>query len=151
MNEVFDELKEELRKALLDVGFEKPTEIQSLVIPKALKGIDVAMQARTGSGKTAAYLLPIMNSMVGKVTESLVIVPTRELALQVASQFTYFNKYLGFKHAVVYGGVPYDGQISSVRDASLVVATPGRLLDLVRKSTLIWVVLITSLLMRWIG
>ncbi|WP_054853781.1 DEAD/DEAH box helicase [Vulcanisaeta distributa] len=125
MNEVFDELREELRKALADVGFKKPTEIQSLVIPKALEGVDIAMQARTGSGKTAAYLLPIMNSMVGKVTESLIIVPTRELALQVASQFTYFNKYLGFKHAIVYGGVPYDDQISSVRDASLVVATLG--------------------------
>ncbi|GAB6943477.1 DEAD/DEAH box helicase [Vulcanisaeta sp. JCM 14467] len=134
MNEVFNELREELRKALVDVGFERPTEIQSLVIPKALMGVDIAMQARTGSGKTAAYLLPIMNSMVGKVTESLVIVPTRELALQVASHFMYFNKYLGFRHAVVYGGVPYDKQLSSVRDASLVVATPGRLLDLVRKS-----------------
>jgi superfamily II DNA/RNA helicase len=136
VDEVFSKLRVELQNALVEAGFERSTEVQRIAIPRGLIGFNVVMQARTGSGKTAAYLLPIMNSMVGKVSESLVVVPTRELAIQVAEHFNMFNKYLGFKHALVYGGVPYNAQIRSVKNASLIVATPGRLLDLVRKSYL---------------
>jgi len=124
VDEVFSKLRVELQNALVEAGFERSTEVQRIAIPRGLIGFNVVMQTRTGSGKTAAYLLPIMNSMVGKVSESLVVVPTRELAIQVAEHFSMFNKYLGFKHALVYGGVPYNAQIRSVKNASLIVATP---------------------------
>ncbi|ABW02593.1 DEAD/DEAH box helicase domain protein [Caldivirga maquilingensis IC-167] len=131
---VFNLLKEELRRAISEYGFNEPTEVQRSVIPKILDGFNVAMQARTGSGKTAAYLLPTMSMMKGDLGEALVISPTRELALQIMNQFLIFNKYTKFNSAVVYGGVGYSGQVKALRDASLIVATPGRLLDLTGKS-----------------
>ncbi|WP_292000304.1 DEAD/DEAH box helicase [Caldivirga sp.] len=131
---VFNLLKEELKQAISEYGFNEPTEVQKHVIPKILSGFNVAMQARTGSGKTAAYLLPTMNMMKGDLDETLVISPTRELALQIMSQFLIFNKYMGFNSAVVYGGVGYSNQVKALKDASLIVATPGRLLDLTDRS-----------------
>ncbi|WP_291764744.1 DEAD/DEAH box helicase [Caldivirga sp. UBA161] len=131
---VFNLLKEQLRQAISEYGFSEPTEVQRSVIPKILNGFNVAMQARTGSGKTAAYLLPTMNMMKGNLGEALVISPTRELALQIMNQFLIFNKYTKFNSAVIYGGVGYGSQIKALKDASLIVATPGRLLDLTDRS-----------------
>jgi len=131
---VFNLLRDELRQAIKDCGYSEPTDVQRSAIPKILDGFNVAMQARTGSGKTAAYLLPTMNMMRGGLTETLIVSPTRELALQITSQFKSFNKYIGFTGAVVYGGVGYAEQVKALRDASLVVATPGRLLDLANRS-----------------
>jgi len=131
---VFNLLRDELRQAIKDCGYSEPTDVQRSAIPKILDGFNVAMQARTGSGKTAAYILPTMNMMRGGLTETLIVSPTRELALQITSQFKSFNKYIGFTGAVVYGGVGYAEQVKALRDASLVVATPGRLLDLANRS-----------------
>lgn len=120
-----------IQAAITDAGFTEPSPVQKDAIPLVLEGHDIIAQAQTGTGKTAAFGLPIMSMMKadGSV-EGLVIVPTRELAMQVSDELFRFGQKSGLKTATVYGGTPYGKQIDRIKQASIVVATPGRLQDL---------------------
>ena len=118
-------------KALAQAGFEKPTPIQAQAIPVALAGTDVIGCAATGTGKTAAFALPLIERLAGKPgTRGLILAPTRELALQIAEQLTLFGSTQGLKHTVIIGGVPSHTQrLALSKQPSVIVATPGRLVD----------------------
>ena len=122
-------LKKEILKRLEEIGFEKPSPIQEKAIPAILKGKDIVAQAQTGTGKTAAFGLPILN-MLKKGQKALIITPTRELAIQVSEEIFRFGKYLGIHTATVYGGSSYSKQINHIKNSEVIVATPGRLIDL---------------------
>jgi ATP-dependent RNA helicase DeaD len=124
-------LKDTIQAAITDAGFTEPSPVQKDAIPLILEGHDMIAQAQTGTGKTAAFGLPIMSMMKadGSV-EGLVIVPTRELAMQVSDELYRFGEKSGLKTATVYGGTAYGKQIDRIKQASIVVATPGRLQDL---------------------
>ena len=126
-------LKKDLQKAIDIAGFTEPSPVQKDAIPIILNKQDVVAQAQTGTGKTAAFGLPILNMMKcnGEV-EVLVVVPTRELAMQVSDELFKFGKFLNIKTATVYGGTSYSRQIKHISNASIIVATPGRLLDLLK-------------------
>lgn len=124
-------LSDSLEQITKDAGFEKPSEIQTQAIPHILQKLDVIAQAQTGSGKTAAYILPAIHNLKfnGK-NEVLVLVPTRELAEQVIKEVERFGRSLKVGGICVIGGKPYLRQIEMLnRGAQIVVATPGRLLD----------------------
>ena len=126
-------------QAISQLGISEPTPIQSSVIPALLAGQDVIGQAQTGTGKTAAYGLPILNNLVGGLgmVQSLVLVPTRELALQVAGALESDATGLQPVVLAVYGGQPYSRQIGRLkRGVDIVVGTPGRLLDLIQQHAL---------------
>jgi len=127
-------LKSELNKAIEAAGFVEPSPVQRDSIPIVLEGKDIVAQAQTGTGKTAAFGLPLLNMMKcdGSV-EMVVVVPTRELAMQVSDELFKFGKFLNIKTATVYGGTAYARQIKHVENASIIVATPGRFLDLLSK------------------
>jgi ATP-dependent RNA helicase DeaD len=124
-------LKDSIQAAVTEAGFVEPSPVQKDAIPIILDGHDIIAQAQTGTGKTAAFGLPTMSMMEanGNV-EGLVIVPTRELAMQVSDELYRFGKLSGLKTATVYGGTAYGKQIDRIKQASIVVATPGRLQDL---------------------
>ena len=124
-------LKKEILKRLEEIGFEKPSPIQEKSIPVILEGKDVVAQAQTGTGKTAAFSLPILSKMK-KNEKALVITPTRELAIQVSEEIFKFGKYLGIHTATVYGGSSYNRQIKHIKTSEFIIATPGRLLDLLK-------------------
>jgi len=133
----FDDFQfnKKLSFAVKRAGFREPSPIQKEAIPVILTGKDVVGQAHTGTGKTAAFALPILEKMKGDIpVETLVIVPTRELATQVSDEFYKFSRNLGIRSATVYGGVSYRRQISRLKEAQVIVATPGRLLDLLTKN-----------------
>ena len=126
-------LKQPIVKAIEKAGFKEPSPIQKEAIPLILEGNDLVGQAHTGTGKTAAFALPILNMLeLDSNAEALVIVPTRELATQVSDEIFRLGKYLGIKTATVYGGSSYTRQINHINNAAVVVATPGRLLDLLK-------------------
>lgn len=122
-----------LLKGVDSLGFTRPTPIQSQAIPPALEGRDLLACAATGSGKTAAFLLPILHRLVDKprgTTRALVLAPTRELARQIVDDFTSLARYTGLSAAAVHGGVKIGPQEKAFRrGADVIVATPGRLLD----------------------
>ena len=120
-----------IQASITEAGFTEPSPVQRDAIPLILEGHDIIAQAQTGTGKTAAFGLPAMSMMKadGSV-EGLVIVPTRELAMQVSDELFRFGRNSGLKTATVYGGTPYGKQIDRIKQASIVVATPGRLQDL---------------------
>ncbi|ACM92187.1 ATP-dependent RNA helicase DeaD [Nautilia profundicola AmH] len=122
-------LKKEILKRLEEIGFEKPSPIQEKAIPVVLQGKDIVAQAQTGTGKTAAFGLPILN-MLEKGQKALIITPTRELAIQVSEEIFRFGKHLGIHTATVYGGSSYSRQINHIKNSEVIVATPGRLIDL---------------------
>ncbi len=126
-------LKEDLQKAIDSAGFQEPSPIQEKAIPVVLSGKDIVGQAQTGTGKTAAFGLPILNMIKcdGSV-EAVIIVPTRELAMQVSDEIFRFGKFLGINTATVYGGQSYSRQLKHIANASVIIATPGRFLDLLR-------------------
>ncbi len=125
--------KEALQKAIDDAGFKEPSPIQKDAIPVILKNKDIVGQAHTGTGKTAAFGLPIINMMkCTKNVEALIIVPTRELAMQVSDELFRFSKNLNINTTTVYGGQSYTRQLKHIDNAGIIVATPGRLLDLLR-------------------
>jgi len=134
-------LNSNLIKALDEVGYETPTPIQSQTIPLLLEGKDVLGQAQTGTGKTAAFALPLLSNLdkKQKKPQILVLAPTRELAIQVAEAFQKYAKHIpGFHVLPVYGGQEYGGQIRSLkRGVQVVVGTPGRVMDHMRKGTLV--------------
>ncbi len=123
-------LSEPILKAVTDAGYEKPTPIQAQAIPLVLDGRDVVGASQTGTGKTAAFALPSLSQItkLGK-PQILVLEPTRELAHQVAEQFEAYGIHTGCKVALLYGGVGYGAQNEQLKDADIVVATPGRLID----------------------
>jgi len=131
-------LREELVQAITGLGYAEPTPIQSAIIPVMLKGADVIGQAQTGTGKTAAFALPILqNFSPQRHVQALILAPTRELALQVADSMTVYGKHLDVRILAVYGGQPYGPQISRLnRGVDVVVGTPGRLLDLMERNAL---------------
>ncbi len=123
--------KPQLLKAIEEAGFKEPSPVQKEAIPVILEGYDIVAQAHTGTGKTAAFALPILQMIETKnKIETVVIVPTRELAMQVSDEIYKFGKYLGINTATVYGGSSYSRQLKHIKNASVIVATPGRFLDL---------------------
>jgi len=129
-------LSEPLRASVRGMGFSQPTDIQAKAIPPALAGRDVLASAETGSGKTAAFLLPIMNGLLPQqrgATRALVLAPTRELAAQIAGQFKLLAAGTGLTCAAVHGGVGMGSQERAFRKGvDMIVACPGRLLDHMR-------------------
>ncbi len=126
--------KHQLMYGLSRAGFREPSPIQEKTIPLILEGKDVVGQAHTGTGKTAAFTLPILEKMEGKrYGEVVILVPTRELASQVAREFYRFSRNLNINTAAVYGGVSYGRQIEHIKKSGVIVATPGRFLDLLDK------------------
>jgi ATP-dependent RNA helicase RhlE len=126
-------LTKRVSAALEKLGFTEPTEIQQKAIPIIVEGRDIMASAETGSGKTAAYALPIIQNLKGtseRKPRCLVLVPTRELALQVQTQFERFSNNSGMRTVVVYGGTGYEKQTRLMRrGVDVIVATPGRLFD----------------------
>ncbi len=127
-------LKPELARAVVEKGYTTPTPIQASAIPAVLAGRDIVASAQTGTGKTAAFVLPILHrlgeSRAGS-PRALVLTPTRELAAQIAESARTYGRYTSARTVVVFGGVGINPQIDSLRrGCDLLVATPGRLLDL---------------------
>ncbi len=132
------DLDRRLLRNLQAMGFEHPTPIQSATIPRALEGHDILGSAETGTGKTAAYLLPLLQKLLAspgaRHPRALVIVPTRELAIQVAEHALQLSRDLPLRIAAIYGGIGYGAQDEALgRGADVVIATPGRLLDQVSR------------------
>jgi ATP-dependent RNA helicase DeaD len=132
-------LRPELVQAVTELGYVEPTPIQGKIIPLMLSGVDVIGQARTGTGKTAAFALPILNNLEPgqHAPQALVMTPTRELALQVCDAITSFGQFSSVRVLAVYGGAPYQGQIRDLkRGVDVIVGTPGRLIDLMNRNIL---------------
>lgn len=140
--DAFDQLnlKDVILKTLDQIGYETPSPIQAQTIPVLLQGKDVVGQAQTGTGKTAAFALPILSNLESrqKIPQAMVLTPTRELAIQVAEAFqTYATHMAGFHVLPVYGGQEYRTQLRSLqRGVHVVVGTPGRVMDHMRRGTL---------------
>jgi len=137
----FEDLKiiEPIIKSLKEEKYEEPTTIQEKTIPLILNKYDVLASAQTGTGKTAAFAIPILQNLFierqknnnSRTIKSLVITPTRELAIQIGESFTIYGKYTGIKNTVIFGGVGQGTQTNAIRKGiDILVATPGRLLDL---------------------
>lgn len=141
MTTAFDSfnLLPQLAQAVAERGYTEPTPVQTAVIPLLMAGQDVIGQAQTGTGKTAAFALPMLHNLqpgLGFV-QGLVLAPTRELALQVADAFQSYGQFANVRVLAVYGGAPYGPQINGLkRGVDIVVGTPGRLMDLMRKKVL---------------
>lgn len=125
----------DLAKGVKIAGFKEPSPIQKMAIPIIANGSDMVGQAHTGTGKTAAFGLPIMDKLAkGEIERALIITPTRELATQVADELYHLGRFAGIRTLTVYGGVGYGRQIALIhKGVQIVVATPGRLKDLYRK------------------
>ena len=134
-------LAEPVFRAIKELGFETPSKIQEKAIPVLLEGHDLIGQAQTGTGKTAAFGLPLLSKLdvEQKSVQALILTPTRELAIQISEALQSFAKYLpGFHILPIYGGASYETQIKSLkRGAHVVVGTPGRVMDLMRREKLI--------------
>jgi ATP-dependent RNA helicase RhlE len=132
-------LRPQLLRAVHDLGFTEPTPVQSAAIPPALAGRDVLGSAATGSGKSAAFGLPLVQALMDLprgTTRALILAPTRELAAQITAHLTAFAKHTNVKVAAVYGGVGFGPQVGSFkRGTDIIVATPGRLLDHLAQKT----------------
>ena len=133
-------LVEPIRRALTEEGYAAPTPIQTQAIPHLLAGRDLLGIAQTGTGKTAAFALPILQRLAGghppalarKTARCLVLTPTRELALQIRDSFRAYGRHLRLRAAVIFGGVGQEPQVTAMaRGVDILVATPGRLLDLI--------------------
>jgi ATP-dependent RNA helicase DeaD len=132
-------LSEKVLKALDDMGFEEPSPIQAKAIPMLLAGRDVIGQAQTGTGKTAAFGVPIVERWDPKLraVQALVLTPTRELAIQVAQEISKIGKYARLKTIAIYGGQSIERQIRSLHfGVDVVIGTPGRIMDHIRRGTL---------------
>jgi ATP-dependent RNA helicase RhlE len=138
-------LIEPILRAVKAEGYTQPTPIQEQAIPVLLKGHDLMGCAQTGTGKTAAFAIPILqllseNQPAGTIKrqiKALIVTPTRELAIQIGESFTAYGKHTGLRHTVIFGGVSQHGQTQSLRSGiDILVATPGRLLDLISQQLL---------------
>ena len=125
----------DIAKGVKVAGFKEPSPIQEMAIPIIANGSDMVGQAHTGTGKTAAFGLPMMDKLAkGEIERALVITPTRELATQVADELYHLGRFAGIRTLTVYGGVGYGRQIALIhKGVQIVVATPGRLKDLYKK------------------
>lgn len=141
-------LSTDLLRAISDQGYTNPTPIQQQAIPVILRGCDVMGGAQTGTGKTAGFTLPMLQRLEGYANSStspakhpvraLILVPTRELAIQVYESIKAYGKYIALKSTVIYGGVNIDVQIAAIRSGvEILVATPGRLLDHLQQKNLV--------------
>jgi len=133
-------LSEPMLEALRDAGYKHPTPIQAQAVPLALKGRDLIGLAQTGTGKTAAFTIPIIERLLGGPhrTRALILTPTRELCVQVEESFAKYGKHSGLDVIPVYGGVGYEPQVKALRDGvDVIVATPGRLLDHLEKQNVV--------------
>lgn len=139
-------LAPQLLGTLNELGYREPTPIQAQAIPAVLEGHDVLAGAQTGTGKTAAFSLPLIHKLMGsepveteggrRLVRALVLVPTRELAKQVHDSFVLYGKDTGLQCAMAYGGACIATQVKAIKQADVVIATPGRLLDHLRKKVL---------------
>jgi ATP-dependent RNA helicase DeaD len=136
-------VSKKILRALHEIGFKTPTEIQSRVIPIALDGRDVVGQARTGTGKTAAFAVPILDRHCrdprtgSRSPRALILAPTRELALQIEEQFQKIGRHTGCRSVPVYGGASMEPQLRALKSgADVIIGTPGRVMDHVRRGTL---------------
>ncbi|MFA9423147.1 MAG: DEAD/DEAH box helicase, partial [Sedimentibacter sp.] len=139
----FENLKiiEPILKALKDEGYESPSPIQEQAIPPVLEGRDLLGCAQTGTGKTAAFAVPIIQTIYGQKNkgskrqiQSLILTPTRELAVQIEESFRSYGRYTTLKYLAIYGGVSQNPQTQSLRrGVDVLIATPGRLMDLVNQ------------------
>ena len=131
-------LKESILKAIKDLGYEEPSQIQSESIPIAIEGYDLIGQAQTGTGKTAAFGCSILNNIdKSNNISSIILTPTRELAMQIYEELNKLSKYEKTRVVAVYGGDPIQRQIRDLkRGTDIVVGTPGRVLDLIRRNVL---------------
>lgn len=134
------EVKEEITRAIADLGYEQPSPIQAKAIPVVLEGHDVIGQAQTGTGKTAAFSIPLLEKIdpSDKRLQAIVLCPTRELAIQVSEEVRKLAKYLhGVKTLPIYGGQPIDRQIKALKGGvQVVIGTPGRVIDHINRRTL---------------
>jgi ATP-dependent RNA helicase DeaD len=133
-------LSADVRKAIDALGYVNPTPVQLAVFEPATRGKSLVVQARTGTGKTAAFGLPIIDSLIRKSqnnVQALILTPTRELALQVGRELEQLGKFRGTNIVPIYGGAPMGKQIEALEaGAQVVVGTPGRVLDHLRRGTL---------------
>ncbi len=136
-------LSEDILKAIADCGYDEPTPIQAQAIPNILMARDLVGLAQTGTGKTASFTLPMIEILQGgrakaRMPRSLILTPTRELAAQVAENFDTYGKYTGLSKALLTGGVSMDDQIKLLdRGVDVLIATPGRLLDLFERGRIL--------------
>jgi ATP-dependent RNA helicase RhlE len=134
-------IKAPFLKALNEGGYVSPTPIQKETIPLVLKGLDLMGMAQTGTGKTAAFTLPILQKLNAKQStekkrdpRALILAPTRELAIQINESIRKYGQYIAIKHTVIFGGVKEGPQVKTLaRGVDIIVATPGRLLDLINQ------------------
>jgi ATP-dependent RNA helicase DeaD len=133
-------LSSELRRAIDELGYTHPTPVQRAVFEPAVRGADLVVQAQTGTGKTASFAMPLVDSLVKRsvnVVQALVLCPTRELALQVNRELEALGKHRNISCTAVYGGAPMPRQVEAIQGgAQVVVGTPGRVLDHLRRGTL---------------
>ncbi|MEX0773883.1 MAG: DEAD/DEAH box helicase [Balneolales bacterium] len=135
------DLIEPILKSLTEEGYTQPTPIQSKAIPIVLKGTDLLGSAQTGTGKTAAFAIPILQLLsaekprgYNKRIRSLIVTPTRELAIQIDESFQNYGRHTGLSSAVIFGGVSQKSQVKKLdRGVDILIATPGRLLDLMKQ------------------
>ena len=135
------QLIEPIRKALREEGYTIPTPIQAEAIPNVLDGYDLLGCAQTGTGKTAAFSIPILQNLYNerqsgfaRGIKALILTPTRELAIQIGESFSAYGKYTKLKHTVIFGGVGQKPQTDVLKQGvDVLIATPGRLLDLINQ------------------
>ncbi|MCK4552268.1 MAG: DEAD/DEAH box helicase, partial [Tenericutes bacterium] len=132
------EIMSQILEAIKTQGYASPSPIQEQAIPILLSGKDIIGSAQTGTGKTAAFAIPILQNMYNSYThkgiKALILTPTRELAMQIKVSFDNYGKYLPLKTVVIYGGVKQKSQTDRLkRGCDILVATPGRLLDLINQ------------------
>lgn len=138
---LFEDLKlsREMKHAIRDMGFEEATPIQSLALPHILEGKDVIGQAQTGTGKTAAFGIPVLEKLdtTNRSVQAIILCPTRELAIQVAEEIKKLSKYKKTSVLPVYGGQPIERQIKALkRGVQIIIGTPGRVMDHIHRRTL---------------
>ena len=132
LSELFSEVSEDIQAALRDLGWSTPTPVQAQAIPRMRAGGDLIVQAHTGSGKTGAFGIPLVEAVdiSDRSIQALVMLPTRELANQVATELKVLGQHTGVRVLAVYGGVSYTGQLEELEaGVHIVVGTPGRILD----------------------
>lgn len=140
-SDIFGMLAPSIQKAIRDAGYDTPTPIQAQAIPPISEGKDLVGSAQTGTGKTAAFTLPLLERLSaqnrkprGNTPRALVLAPTRELAAQIGESVATYSKYLKLSHTVIFGGVKQGRQVDKLnRGVDILVATPGRLLDLMNQ------------------
>lgn len=133
-------LPQSILKSLVELGYEKPSPIQAASIPILMEGKDLLGQAQTGTGKTAAFALPLLTTLDPKQhkPQLLVLAPTRELAIQVAEAFQRYSRNMGLSALPIYGGQSYSNQLRQLkRGTHIIVGTPGRVMDHIRRGTLV--------------